>query len=618
MDLPHPSDAGAVATGVDPAASLQLETAPFEQIIQAVDRIGGNRGDPAAIALYRDWIAVHTGGAHMLHGAWFNLGVELSRAGAVADALLAYRSALALKPDFYPAAINLGLLNEQLGRKDAALQIWGQAIQANDARTALINQRARLLEQRGRLDEAEQALRISLLTDPAQPDAVQHWVHLRQKMCQWPVLAEVIPGLTRQDLLDQCGPLAALALTDQVAVQHAICARWLARKTVPAPERLSPAHGYRHDRIRLGYLSSDFCRHAMSFLIAELFERHDRRRFELFGYCIGRDDGSDIRQRVIGAFDHHVSIQALSDEDAARRIRADEIDILIDLNGLTAGSRLQILRWRPAPLQATYLGFIGPVPVPELDYLFCDDIVIPPAIAAAYAPRPLYVAGIYQANDSRRSIGAATTRAEVGLPDDRFVFCCFSNHYKITEEMFAAWMAILGRVGNAVLWLIADNQWSCANLQLRAMAAGIDPARLIFAGRVDPSAYMSRLALADLFLDTSPYNAGTIASDAIRMGLPLLTLLGQSFASRMAGRLLDAIGAGQGVAHRLADYVETAVALAGDAQAHAAYRALFTEARWAATIGDIAGFTAAFEASLIRIQAGLASGGVSGGDALAA
>jgi predicted O-linked N-acetylglucosamine transferase (SPINDLY family) len=618
MDLPHPSDAGAVATGADPAASLQLETAPFEQIIQAVDRIGGNRGDPVAIALYRDWIAVHTGGAHMLHGAWFNLGVELSRAGAVAEALLAYRSALALKPDFYPAAINLGLLNEQLGRTDAALRIWGQAIQSDDARTALINQRARLLEQAGRLDEAEQALRTSLLTDPAQPDAVQHWVHLRQKMCQWPVLAEVIPGLTRQDLLDQCGPLAALALTDQVAVQHAICARWLARKTAPAPERLSPAHGYRHDRIRLGYLSSDFCRHAMSFLIAELFERHDRRRFELFGYCIGRDDGSDIRQRVIGAFDHHVSIRSLSDEDAARRIRADEIDILIDLNGLTAGSRLQILRWRPAPLQATYLGFIGPVPVPELDYLFCDNIVIPPSIAAAYAPRPLYVAAIYQANDSRRSIGAATTRAEVGLPDDRFVFCCFSNHYKITEEMFAAWMAILGRVGNAVLWLIADNQWSCANLQLRAVAAGIDPARLIFAGRVDPSAYMSRLALADLFLDTSPYNAGTIASDAIRMGLPLLTLLGQSFASRMAGRLLDAIGAGQGIAHRLADYVETAVALAGDAQAHAAYKALFTEARWAATIGDIAGFTAAFEASLIRIQAGLASGGASGGDALAA
>ena len=361
-------------------------------------------------------------------------------------------------------------------------------------------------------------------------------------------------------------------------------------------------------------MSSDFCRHAMSFLIAELFERHDRQCFEVYGYCTSLDDGSEIRQRVIGAFDHYATIRALSDEAAARRIREDEIDILIDLNGLTAGSRLQILRWRPAPLQATYLGFIGPVPLPELDFLFCDSIVVPPSIAASYEPRPLNIAEIYQANDSKRSIAAPTTRAKAGLPDDCFVFCCFSNHYKITEEMFAAWMEILGEIENAVLWLIADNAWSWRNLRLHAAAAGIDPDRLIFAGRVDPAEYMSRLALADLFLDTSPYNAGTIASDAIRMGLPLLTLSGQSFASRMAGRLLDAIDAGRGVAHTLAAYVATAVMLASDPQAHAAYKALFTEARWAETIGDIAGFTAAFETTLRRIQADL----VSDADALAA
>ena len=384
------------------------------------------------------------------------------------------------------------------------------------------------------------------------------------------------------------------------------------RKLTPAPERLSPARGYRHERIRIGYLSSDFCRHAMSYLIAELFERHDRERFEVFGYCITLDDGSDLRRRVIGAFDHFVSLRSLSDEAAARRIRQDEIDILVDLNGLTSGSRMQILRWRPAPIQATYLGFIGPVPLPELDYLFCDSIVIPPQTEAAYGPRPLYIAEIYQANDSRRTIGAPSTRAKAGLPEDRFVFCCFSNHYKITEAMFAAWLEILGRAGNAVLWLVADNKWSCRNLQLRAVAAGIDPARLIFAGRVDPSEYMARLALADLFLDTSPYNAGTIASDAIRMGLPLMTLWGQSFASRMAGRLLAAIGAGRGIASTPAAYVETAVTLATEPQAYAAYKALFTEARWAATIGDIAGFTAEFEATLLRVQADLVSGNDAG------
>jgi predicted O-linked N-acetylglucosamine transferase (SPINDLY family) len=605
MDLPHLPDADANPA---PTPPLQFESAGFGQVVQAVDRIGANHGDPAAIALYRVWIAANAGGVQMLHGAWFNLGAELSRAGATADAMLAYRSAPALKPDFHPAAINLGLLLEQSGQQEAALHTWGQAIQPDAARTALINQRARLLEQTGRLEQAEHALRTSLLTDPAQPDAVQHWLHIRQKMCEWPVLTDMIPGLTRHDLLMQCGPLAALALTDRVAEQHAICANWLRRKTAPSPERLSPARGYRHKRIRLGYMSSDFCRHAMSYLIAELFERHDRDRFEVFGYCTSLNDGSEIRHRIIGAFDHFTSIRALSDEAAARCIREDEIDILIDLNGLTAGSRLQILRWRPAPIQATYLGFIGPVPLPELDYLFCDSIVIPPSAAGLYAPVPLYIADIYQANDSKRSTGAPTTRAQAGLPEDRFIFGCFSNHYKITEEMFAAWLQILTRVETAVLWLIADNVWSCVNLRLRAAAAGIGPERIIYAGRVGPADYMARLPLADLFLDTSPYNAGTIASDAIRMGLPLVTLSGESFASRMAGRLLAAIGADRGIATTLSGYVETAVTLASDPAAHAAYKALFTEARWAETIGDIAGFTAAYEPTLLRLQADLESG----------
>jgi predicted O-linked N-acetylglucosamine transferase (SPINDLY family) len=611
MDLPVSRDSFVPA--VDPALAppFNIETATFEQLVTAVDRVGGNRGNPAAIGLYRSWIAINAGGTRLLYGAWFNLGVELSNAGALPESILAYRTALALKPDFYGAAVNLGLQLERQGQSDAALQAWGQAIQPDAARTGLINQRARLLEQTGQLADAEQALRTSLLTDPAQPDAVQHFVHIRQKMCAWPVLTDTIPGLTPQDLLDQCGPLGVLALTDQVAVQHATCARWLARKTTRTPDRLSPARGYRHDRIRIGYMSSDFCRHAMSYLIAELFERHDRERFEVYGYCTSLDDGSELRQRVIGAFDHYTSIRALSDEAAARRISADEIDILVDLNGLTSGARLQILRWRPAPIQATYLGFIGPVPLPELDYLFCDSIVVPPAIAPAYTPRPLYIGEIYQANDSKRTIGAPTTRARAGLPEDRFIYCCFCNHYKITEAMFAAWMQILLRVDHAVLWLVADSIWSCRNLRTRAAALGVDPDRLIFAGRVDPSDYMARLAVADLFLDTSPYNAGTIASDAIRMGLPLLTLSGQSFASRMAGRLLAAIGAGQGITEDFAAYVETAVTLASDWPGYAAYKALFTEARWAETIGDIAGFTAAYEATLLRVQNELvAVGGV--------
>ncbi len=603
----RPGDASAAVAPTGPDAHLSsamqaLHNTTFEQLVQAAEQLGTNRGHPGVIGLYRTWIALHSGGARNLHAAWFNLGVELARGEQPQDAILAYRAALALKPDFVEAAINLGLQLEQSGQTEAALQSWTQALQPDAARVALINHRGRLLEQAGRLEEAEQALRSSLLTDPQQPDVIQHWVHIRQKMCQWPVLDESV-GLSRRTLLESCGPLAALALSDQVDVQNGVNARWIGRKTMPIAGRLSPEQGYRHGRIRLGYMSSDFCRHAMSYLIAELFERHDRDRFEIFGYCSSPDDGSEIRARVVAAFDRFRPIRGLADEAAARLIRSDEIDILVDLNGLTAGSRLQILRWRPAPVQATYLGFIGPVPLPELDYLFCDEFVVPPAMAAAYQPRPLYVAHTYQANDSRRALGAPTTRAETGLPEDRFVFCCFSNHYKITEEMFGAWMLILGQAEHAVLWLTADNAWSCRNLRRRAAASGIDPDRLIFADRTDPSHYIARLRLADLFLDTFPYNAGTIASDALRMGLPVLTRMGDAFASRMASRLLCAIGAECGVTLSLESYVDRAVALATDAREHAAYRSMVTEARWADTIGDIAGFTAQFEASLVRLQA---------------
>ncbi len=592
--MPLPALAPA-APGAAPAASPD---AGFAALVGAVERLDPAGDRQAAIALYRGWIDRDGAGAPHAFAAWFNLGVELARAGNRPGAAVAYRNALALRPDFHQAAINLGLLLEAGGETEAALQAWARALQPDAARTALLNHRGRLCEQAGRLAEAEQALRASLLTDPAQPDAVQHWVHLRQKLCLWPVLTDRIPGLGPDDLRLQAGPLASLALTDDITAQCQAAAAWIDRKTTAPGVRLSPPEGYRHGRIRLGYLSADFRRHALSLLIAELFERHDRARFEVFGYCASPEDGSAIRARVLGAFDRWRSVRDLSDEAAARAIRADEIDILVDLNGLTSGARLQILRWRPAPVQATYLGFVGPVPLPELDYLFCDEVVIPPASAALYRPRPLAIGRTYQANDSRRAVGPPVARAAVGLPQDAFVFCCFSNHYKITPEMFAAWTAILRQVPGAVLWLIADSEWSCRNLREAARAAGIDPARLIFAARTEPAEYMARLALADLFLDTFPYNAGTIASDAIRMGLPLVTLSGRAFAARMATRLLGSIGAAAGIATSFAEYIERAVALAADRAAYAAYRALFGEDAWAATLGDGAGFTAEYETVL--------------------
>ena len=592
-----------LATADEGSATLseRLAQVSFAELVDIVEQSGGASDPRAAIVLYRHWLSHQKPGAEFLFAAWFNLGVALSQIGEKAEAVTAYHNSLAHKPDFHSAAINLGLALEAAGQAEAALSAWGRALQPDDARTTLLNHRARLFEQVNKLDLAEQEMRRSLLIDPNQPDVIQHWVHVRQKMCAWPILTDAIPGLSRADLVRHAGPLSTLALSDNIRVQREATADWIMRKTSRPTVALSPEHGYRHERVRIGYLSSDFCRHAMSYLVAELFESHDRSRFEVFGYCSSPDDRSGIRERIIRSFDRFRSVKALSDEQAARLIREDEIDILVDLNGLTSGARLQILRWRPAPVQATYLGFIGPVPLPELDYMFCDEIVVPPETAAAYSPAPLYIAENYQANDTKRTIGRPTSRAEAGLPEDQFILCCFSNHYKITEEMFTAWLTILRRTSDTVLWLIEDNMWARGNMLARADQLGVDRHRVLFTPRVGPDEYMARLALADLFLDTFPYNAGTIASDAMRMGLPLLTVRGRSFAARMASRLLMAIGADRGVATNLDEYVDIAVSLATDRIAYESYRSLFNTNMWRQKIGDIARFTRSYENTLLGI-----------------
>jgi predicted O-linked N-acetylglucosamine transferase (SPINDLY family) len=581
-------------------ASEHYSEVPFGAVLSAIERARPGPGDFVEAALYQHWIAANAS-SPLLYAAWFNIGVVFSRAGDGANAAVAYGNALALRPDLHGAAINLGLLLEAAGHPERALATWQRATQPDAARVALEIQQGRMLEKLGRLEDAERRLHRVLLTDPAQPDVVHHLVHLRQKICQWPVASSDIPGISAADLVRNSGPLSILALTDDIDLQRDAAAAWIARKIRPAPRRLAPMKPYPHERIRIGYLSSDFCSHAMCYLITELFERHDRRRFEVFGYCSSQDDGTQLRKRVLAAFDHCRIIRTLPDEQAAQIIRDDEIDILIELNGITVGSRLSVLRWRPAPVQASYLGFIGPVPLPELDYLLCDDVVIPPEYKSSYQPVPLAIGRNYQANDSKRTVGRETSRAEAGLPENRFVFCCFSRHYKITEEMFIAWTSILRQAESSVLWLAEDNAFSRSNLLAASRREGVSEERIFFCERADPDLYLSRLSLADLFLDTFPYNAGTVASDAIRMGLPLVTLCGRAFASRMAASLLHRMGAPRGITTSRAKYTEAAVRLANDPADYARYKALFTSLAWSRTIGDIASFTTDFEDTWSRV-----------------
>lgn len=585
--------------GVPPAQMPRLgRTVGALPALRLIDLIGAHPANAASLAQL--WLGAHPNAPESF-AVWFNLGVALLSSGDAAGAAIAYGNALALKLDLHEATINLGLALEVQGKPAEAIATWRRALPSDETRRILHMHLGRRLEEDGELEQAAAELRASLLIEPNQPGVIQHFVHLRQRTAAWPVIDPMSCLVPEAELRRHAGPLGALALFDDPAAQRAVGEAWIARKLPAAPERLAPHQGYGHRRIRIGYLSSDFCRHAMSFLIAEVLERHDRDGFEVFGYDSSPNDGSELRARVLAAFDHHVPIGALSDEQAARRIQADEIDILVDLNGLTRGARLGVLRWKPAPVQATYLGYIGPVPLPELDWLICDRIAIPEAMDADYAPAPLAIEGCYQANDSRPLDLPAVTRAEETLPEGAFVFCCHSHHYKITPELFGTWMRIVREVPGSVLWLIDDGAASRRNLLVRWQAAGLGAERLVFAPRVDPARYRARLALADLFLDTAPYNAGTIASDALRMGLPLLTLQGRAFAGRMATSLLHAIGLPELAVADQEAYVAKAVALARDPAALDALKAHLAGDAWARTLGDAEGFTRRLEAAYRKV-----------------
>lgn len=551
--------------------------------------------------LYKNWIDGPGGGSPQAYAAWFNLGVELSAAGDAASAAIAYRNALFLRPDQFGAAINLGLIHENQNQPDDALEIWHRGLQTDDVRTVLLNQRGRLLERLGRFEEAERELYRSLLTRPNQQDAFTHWLHLRLKMCRWPIFGAPLPELSHEQVIAMVGGLSLLALFDDNDLTNRWVETWVDRKMPAAPERLSPAHGYEHPKIRIGYLSSDYNTHPISMLMVELLERHDRGRFEVYGYCSSFDDGSDMRRRVLGAFDKWTRVIDLSEEQAARAIRDDEIDILIDLNGMTENTRLGVLRWRPAPVQMTYLGFVGSLPLPELDYAIVDEFVVPPSTAHNFHPKPLYMPRCYQVNDTKAVIGPPETRASLDLPQDKFVYCCFSNTYKITEDIFDAWMTILARVENSVLWVLARNEWAQRSMLDKAAQRGIAPERIIFAQPTSPAKYYAQLPVADLFLDTFPYNAGTTASDVLRMGLPLVTLTGKTFASRMAGGLLHAMGLDRGITHSLDEYVDLAVRLGTRPDEYQAYREACSGNLWRRTIGNIEAFVPEFEERLMSV-----------------
>ena len=550
----------------------------LDTIIAEAEALKGAGRAADAAALYESWLEGNDSPARCV--ALFNLGVLRSDLGDLDAADAAYTAAVAANPRLYQARINAGLVAERRQQDVEAVRHWlsvAEAVSQGHAdalpcATIALNHIGRLQEARRHYNAAESALAHSLQLDPDQPDAVQHWVHLRQKQCTWPVY-EPVAGLSINRLMAATSPLAMLALLDDPAMQWLTSFAFVTRKYAASAERLAPARREPSPRLRIGYLSGDLCTHAVGLLMAELLEAHDRSRVQVTAFDFSPEDGTAHRARLRRACDEMVSIHTMSDREAADAINSRGIDVLLDMHGLSSGARPGILALRPAPLMGGYLGFIGTTALPWLDFVVTDRWTMPDSVTPYITERPLYVDGSMIPLFHQPVPACRFTRESVGLPAERVVLACFNNIYKITPALFASWLRILQRAPGAVLWLLDDNPWATTALRAHAVGAGLDPARLIFSGRSTHAEYREKLTLADVYLDSYPYNAGSTARDVLDAGVPLVTLAGRTPVSRMAGGLLHAAGLDDLVATTWEGYENLAVALAQSAAAREGVRA---------------------------------------------
>jgi predicted O-linked N-acetylglucosamine transferase (SPINDLY family) len=546
--------------------------------------------------LYRVWISFN--GTHpQLYVACFNCADLETQLGNLSGAAEALSKAIALSPDFVPAYINLGRVLERAGAPDRAIEQWkaglarpapvtGAAI--GYALTAL-KQLVRVTSDLQRNEEAEAAAKWCLELNPYQRDAIEQFIALRLAQCKWPVIAPW-GNISRKALMTGIHPLSMAAYTDDPLLQLA-SAHHYAKELIERDPHERAADDRRHAaidldsrRLRVGYVSSDFRDHAIGYLMAELLELHDKSEVEVFAYYCGPEPTGALNARIRGAVEHWTEIRALDDRAAAQKIAQDGIDILVDVNGHTRDARLGVFARRPAPIIVNWLGYPGSMGTPYHHYIIADDWIIPKASEIYYSEKVVRLP-CYQPNDRKRAIAPVRpTRRDAGLPDDAIVFCCFNGLHKINKFTFDRWLEILRRVPGSVLWLLDGSEGTNRRIADYAEQNGVARARVIFAPRQQNAYHLARYPLADLFLDTAPYGAHTTASDALWMGVPVLTLSGRSFASRVCGSLVRSAGLPDLVCTSARDYVERAVALGNDKAAVAAYKARLEEGRGRCTL----------------------------------
>jgi predicted O-linked N-acetylglucosamine transferase (SPINDLY family) len=499
--------------------------------------------------------------------AFNNRGNTLQELRRLDAALVSYEKAIAIKPNFSEAFYNRGNALKELKRLDAALTNYDRAIAIRPDFAEAFYERGNALKELKRLDAALSSFEKAIAIKPDYDFLLGTKIHTQMHLCDWSELPNNInrieSGIGEGQKVTP--PFQILGLIDNPRI-HFYASKIYADNQHPSPPFIDGFNKNNPEyKIRIGYYSADFYSHATSYLMAELFESHDAEKFEIYGFSFGPNKQDEMRNRVSGCFGQFHDIKNKSDREVAKMSRDLKIDIAVDLKGFTQDSRLGLFSERCAPIQVNYLGYPGTIGSTYMDYIIADKILIPQDSQMYYSEKVVYLPHSYQANDSHRKISEKIfSKKELGLPESGFVFCCFNNNYKILPATFESWMRLLTAVGGSVLWLLKDNQTAAKNLREEAKARGVDPDRLVFADRMNLEDHLARHRAADLFIDTFPFNAHTTASDALWAGLPVLTLMGQSFASRVAASLLNALDLPELITDTQEKYESKAIDIAKD------------------------------------------------------
>ena len=528
-----------------------------------------------------------------------NRGLTLQELKKTDEALASYDRAISLKPDYADAYFNRGITLHKLNRLDKALTSFNRAIELKSNYAEAYFNRANVLRDLKELNKALESYDRAISLKPDYADAyfnrgitlhklnrldkaltsfnraielkldidflLSYSLYTKIQLCIWDDLSQRLNEITKKIINNEKAalPFSMLVLVDEPEIQKKTNEIYV-KKECPTINVLPKIKRYpKHSKIRVGYFSADFHDHATMHLMAELFECHDKKKFELIAFSFGPDKKDEWRQRVLLCFDQFVDVRLKSDQEISLLARKMEIDIAIDLKGFTRDSRPNIFAEGSAPIQVSYLGYPCTMAADYIDYLIADSILIPEEKQQHYSEKIVYMPNSYQVNVSKRNISETSLmRHEFGLPNTGFVFCCFNNNYKITPTIFAGWMRILKAVENSVLWLIESNKVASKNLKKEAKKFGINEDRLVFATYTTVEEHLNRIKLADLFIDTLPYNAHTTTSDALRMGLPVLTCIGNTFASRVAASLLNAVNLPELITNTQEQYESFAIKLA--------------------------------------------------------